>query len=306
MSWRQRFGCQSSRKSGSAGSPVESRRKSARSSRNASPDRRAARTAVEPPVARSYSSSPSTTLIVVSNDVRVEPLARSQFQPPSGCRSPSRRSTIGRDVDAEVGAVGDRAAVDALLDLALPERLAALVPAGVLADQRHRGPGARRGGVEAELAELAQREVGGRPGLALRLPRLAGEAGRHERPAGPLAVRVAMREQPRAPALGLDAGALRRPFGLGRVHEVAHDLPADRRVRVEQPVDDGVGRGHGRRDSPGRRAFNRPAGAAAVGRLEPRPASVYRAGLPNREHNETPWPPAFVARGARPARGEAT
>ena len=138
------------------------------------------------------------------------------------------------------------------------------------------------------------------------LPRLAGEAGRHERPAGPLAVRVAMREQPRAPALGLDAGALRRPFGLGRVHQVAQHLPADRRVRVEQPVDDGTGRGHGRRDSPGRRAFNRPAGAAAVGRLEPRPASVYRAGLPNREHNETPWPPAFVARGARPARGEAT
>ena len=94
MSWRQRFGCQSSRKSGSAGSPVERRRKSARSSRNASPDRRAARTAGAPPVARSYSSSPSTTLIVVSNDVRVEPLARSQFQPPSGCRSPSRRSTI--------------------------------------------------------------------------------------------------------------------------------------------------------------------------------------------------------------------
>ena len=48
-----------------------------------------------PPVARSYSSSPSSTLIVVANDERTEPLTRSQFQPPSASRSPTSLSTMG-------------------------------------------------------------------------------------------------------------------------------------------------------------------------------------------------------------------
>ena len=59
------------------------------------------------------------------------------------------------------------------------------------------------------------------------------------RPAGPQAVRRLEREQPGAPALGRDP----RPLGgddVGRlVRQVAHDLPADRRIGVEQPVDDG-------------------------------------------------------------------
>ena len=39
--------------------------------------------------------SPSSTLIVVPNDERLEPLMVSQFQPPSSRRSPTSRSTIG-------------------------------------------------------------------------------------------------------------------------------------------------------------------------------------------------------------------
>ena len=81
--------------SSSAGSPEPRRRKSCRCRRYSSPARRAARESGVPPVARSCSSSPSSTLIVVWNDERVEPLGRSQFQPPSSSRSPTSRSTIG-------------------------------------------------------------------------------------------------------------------------------------------------------------------------------------------------------------------
>jgi hypothetical protein len=47
--------------------------------------------AADPPVARSCSSSASSTLIVVPNDERVQPLSASQFQPPAP-RSASRRA----------------------------------------------------------------------------------------------------------------------------------------------------------------------------------------------------------------------
>ena len=45
-------------------------------------------------------------------------------------------------------------------------------------------------------------------------------------------------EQPRARALGRDLRTLRRDLVRGRVGEVAQDLPADRRIGVEQPADD--------------------------------------------------------------------
>ena len=58
---------------------------------------------------------------------------------------------------------------------------------------------------------------------------------------GPQAVGRLEREQPGAPALGRDP----RPLGGDDVRrlvgQVAHDLPADRGIGVEQPVDDGHG-----------------------------------------------------------------
>ena len=48
-----------------------------------------------PPVARSNSSRPSSTLIVEWKDDRVDPVALSQFQPPSGCCSLTSRATNG-------------------------------------------------------------------------------------------------------------------------------------------------------------------------------------------------------------------
>jgi hypothetical protein len=59
------------------------------------PDVRACRDSGVPPVARSYSSSPSSTLIVEGKDERAEPLALSQFQPPSSSRSPSSLPAMG-------------------------------------------------------------------------------------------------------------------------------------------------------------------------------------------------------------------
>jgi hypothetical protein len=79
-------------------SPVDSRRKSRRSRRYSTPRRRAAAAVTfgVPPPARSCSSRASRTQIVVLNDDRVEPLAASQFQPPSGSCSASSRSTMPR------------------------------------------------------------------------------------------------------------------------------------------------------------------------------------------------------------------
>ena len=47
------------------------------------------------------------------------------------------------------------------------------------------------------------------------------------------------REQPGAPALGRDPRPLGGDDVGGLVRQVAHDLPADGRIGVEQPIDDG-------------------------------------------------------------------
>src|SRR3954451_10803725 len=121
------------------------------------------------PVARSYARSPSSTLIVLSNDERREPCSRRQFQPPSLLAREPRDDR--RHVDAEVGAVGHRATVDALLDLALPERLAVMLPVRVGADQRDHPPRSLARWAQAELAQEIE-HVGSRgPRLSLRLPR---------------------------------------------------------------------------------------------------------------------------------------
>jgi hypothetical protein len=54
----------------------------------------------------------------------------------------------------------------------------------------------------------------------------------------PLAVRLLEGEQPCAPAFGCHPGAFGRYLAGGRAGQVAHHLPADRRVAAEQPVDD--------------------------------------------------------------------
>ncbi len=47
------------------------------------------------------------------------------------------------------------------------------------------------------------------------------------------------REQPRAGSLGADPRTLGGNLLGGRIGQVPHHLPADGRIRIKQPVDDG-------------------------------------------------------------------
>ena len=239
-------------------------------------------------------------------DRRVERRPRRAVGPlavPAAVRLPLAEQALDDrpDVDAEVGAVGDGAAVDALLDLALPVGLPALVPAAVRADKLDGAPRLLRARVEAELPKLRQREAGGGPGLPFLLPRALVETGRRERAARPLAVPILAGEERRAPSVGLDPRPLGPPVRLRRIEQVAHDLPADRRIGVEEPVDHRRREVHGGNSrvakdrhlepSSGGRSFKSLAAPSAARaapvrpslRVEPRAGSVYRAGLPHRE-----------------------
>ena len=154
----------------------------------------------EPPVARSNSSSPSSTLMLVSNDPRIEPFSCSQFQPPSAICSPRSRSTTALDVLAEVRADRDDAAVDARLDLALEEAHRPVVVPARIAHAGDRCSHLVAGRIDTEVVEQLQREEG------------RGEQ-RRERAAAPQPGRGSCSaKQPRAPALGRDP----RPFGRDR------------------------------------------------------------------------------------------
>ena len=58
------------------------------------------------------------------------------------------------------------------------------------------------------------------------------------RVAAPAAISLLAGEQARPPALRCDPGALDRHLLVGRVGQVSHRLPADRRVRIKQPLYD--------------------------------------------------------------------
>ena len=171
--------------------------------------------------------------MVVLNDDRVEPFAASQFQPPSGSCSASSRSIRLplRDVLAKVGADRPDLPVDAGLHLAGEEGIAVTflrgpaLPGHAVADEAHRAARLVARGIETEVPQQHQDVHGGVPPA---VPRRAAP-----RPVGPL-----QGEQPRAPALGGDPRALRRDLLGGRTGQVSHHLPADRRVRIKQPLDD--------------------------------------------------------------------
>ena len=103
--------------------------------------------------------------------------------------------------------------------------------------------------VHPEVAQQEQAVRRGGPGLASRRPSVSsplgspssalGTLGREVRAARPLAVLVPQRQQPGAPALGRHPRPLRRHDLGRRVRKIPQHLPADRRVGVEQPVQDG-------------------------------------------------------------------
>jgi hypothetical protein len=130
---------------------------------------------------------------------------------------------------AEVIADGHGGAVDAGLDLTVEERQVVVLPAHVLADQVDRAPDA---GVGRDGAEQPQDGQGG----------LGPGPFREVRAAAPAAIGTLQAEKPRAPALVRHAGALRGDHRGRLVEEVAHDLPTDRGVGIEQPIHDGHAR----------------------------------------------------------------
>ena len=145
------------------------------------------RAPADPPVARSNSSRPSSTLMVVSNEDRTDPFSTSQFQPPS---EPLSEDPLDDRLDAhsEVGPGLDRYAVDARLNLAIEVPLPGVLPAPVLRDKHDRRraastPGRARG-VAGSAAYASSPSTAGlvpapdrRPGSRRRRPRARPDPG---------------------------------------------------------------------------------------------------------------------------------
>ena len=137
-------------------------------------------------------------------------------------------------VFAEGVADRDDHPVDAGLDFAVEVGLAGVVPGDVIADSSDRIArfGARR--VGAERTEEHEGVVGAGPGL----PGVVGFAalGGVVDAAVPQAGGPLQGEDLAAPPLGRDPCPLSVDELVGRIEKVTHHLPADRRVRIEQPI----------------------------------------------------------------------
>src|SRR5207247_9117175 len=80
--------------------------------------------------------------------------------------------------------------------------------------------------VHTERAQQLQRVLGGDPGV------------RYERGAAPMAIRSLKVQQAGPPTLRGHTRSLTRNGRVRLGDQVAHDLPPNRRIRVEQPLDD--------------------------------------------------------------------
>src|SRR6185295_17182980 len=80
--------------------------------------------------------------------------------------------------------------------------------------------------VHTEISQHLERVLGGDPGA------------RNERGAAPMAIRSLKVEQASPPALsGHTRSLTRNGRNVRPGDQVAHDLPSNRRIRVEQPID---------------------------------------------------------------------
>ena len=134
----------------------------------------------------------------------------------------------GLDVDAVVRANRHHAPVDARLRLTGEYRRATpgavgVVPHSVVTDEADSALGFRALWVEAHLAQMEQREQRDPLRLGLVLE--------------PVAVRTLEREKLRAPALGGHAGSLAGDLVGGCIGQIAHRLPPNGGVSVEQPIE---------------------------------------------------------------------
>ena len=139
------------------------------------------------------------------------------------------------DLLAEVHAQRDRTAVDARLHLAGEERLSSMLPPAPVANARDCMADASVVRIDAECVQQFQ----GRQRRCPRLPlahRSPVEVPREAGAARPLAVFPLQRQQSGPPTLAGHPRALRFDDLGGRMDEITQHLPADGRVRVEQPV----------------------------------------------------------------------
>src|SRR4051812_45750282 len=129
---------------------------------------------------------------------------------------------------AEIRADGEHAAVDARLDLALEERRIAelLTPRATLA---HESDGASYAIVLRVHAEIPQQ---------LQRVKRRGPGARDKRRATPMAIRSLQIEQAGAPPLLRHTRTFAPDGCVGLAGEIAHHLPPNRRIGVEQPIDD--------------------------------------------------------------------
>src|SRR5712692_3790476 len=155
------------------------------------------------------------------------PLARRSVAVPAAVSQLLTEKPVDQSVAcfSEVCATGENSPVDTGFHLALEEGriLVIRAPGALLPDQADRIPGLLTGRVQPEFPQQHQSLHGGGPALG------------HPGATAPISITCLEAEQPCAPALDSDP----RPYGgdglVGFVREVAHHLPADRRVRIKQP-----------------------------------------------------------------------
>ena len=172
------------------------------------------------------------------NDERVEPSTHSQFQPPSAIRWSRNHWAIP---ETSAPSHTPLARVKALMQQSTSppqygrssysQRLFAARRSAVPASAAASRPQSRR------VLSVHVVAVHGCPAPSAASGPLKSKSAREERAARPLAVGVLQCEQPRAEPLGGDAGPSRSPDLPRQASEVALDLPAQRRVGVEQPVE---------------------------------------------------------------------
>src|SRR5258707_11198312 len=118
--------------------------------------------------------------------------------------------------------------VDTGLDLAFEERrVAELLAPGAAVAHLVDGPShpiARR--VHTEIPQQLERVLGGDPGVL------------YERRAAPMAIGSLKVQQTSPPTLRGDMRSLTRNGRVRLGDQIPHDLPPNRRIRVEQPIDD--------------------------------------------------------------------
>ncbi|HSB59321.1 MAG TPA: hypothetical protein VLD66_06925 [Methyloceanibacter sp.] len=137
------------------------------------------------------------------------------------------------DLGAEIGACTENSAIDTCLGLAVEEWPAVKLPPGdPVLHEADRSADSLAGRIRAKSLQQCERIGGGHPAVILVV--------------APITVWCLKGEEPRAPAFKSNARPLGRDDLVWLVGEVAHGLPTDRRIGIEQPPRDSLAACHAR------------------------------------------------------------